>query len=229
MFIMREHDIHNADGAPRDSQISKYCGAYRHALPCIDLVDQGTEKHMGYSAAETAKKHERILDESIRLFRERGFSGVSVSEVMSAAGLTHGPFYNHFVSKESLMSEALTREMERATGDLDKLPPTQQGKAGYVDDYLSKKHMTDWSGGCAVAALASEVRQEQHVQGAFTDKLRAFVQKIATRFPWRSRRSARGDAIYLFASMVGALILARAVNDKEFAQEILTETRKRIV
>jgi TetR/AcrR family transcriptional regulator, transcriptional repressor for nem operon len=81
----------------------------------------------------------------------------------------------------------------------------------------------------AVAALASEVRQEQLVQRAFTDKLKVFIQKLATRFPWRSRRSARGDAIHMFASMVGALILARAVNDNDFAQEILTETRKRIV
>ena len=54
---------------------------------------------MGYSANDTAQKHERILNESIRLFRERGFSGVSVDEVMKSAGLTHGPFYNHFASK----------------------------------------------------------------------------------------------------------------------------------
>jgi TetR/AcrR family transcriptional repressor of nem operon len=184
---------------------------------------------MGYSASETAKKHERILDESIRLFLERGFSGVSVSELMGAAGLTHGPFYSHFASKESLMSEALTREMERFTGGLDEWPTTQQGKARYVDDYLSKEHLADPGGGCPVAALASEVRQEQHVQGTFTDKLKAFIQRFATRFPWRSRRSARGDAIHTFASMVGALILARAVNDDDFAREILTETRKRIV
>jgi TetR/AcrR family transcriptional regulator, transcriptional repressor for nem operon len=187
------------------------------------------EKHMGYSASDTAKKHQLILDESIRLFRERGFSGVSVSELMSAAGLTHGPFYNHFASKESLMSEALAHEMDRWTGDLDSWPPTQHGKARYVDDYLSTKRLTDCGGGCPVAALASEVRHEQLVQPAFTDKLKAYIQKFAARFPWRSRRSARGDAIHMFASLVGALILARAVNDNEFAQEILIETRKRIV
>ena len=88
--------------------------------------------------------------------------------------------------------------------------------------------MTDCGGGCTVVALASEVRQEQLVRGAFTDKLKAFIQKFATRFPWRSPRSARGDAIHTFASMVGALILARAVNDEALAREILTETRKRI-
>jgi TetR/AcrR family transcriptional regulator, transcriptional repressor for nem operon len=152
---------------------------------------------MGYSATETAKKHQRILDKSISLFRQRGFSAVSVSEVMKAAGLTHGPFYNHFTSKEALISETLTREVQRSIGDFDKHPPTEEGKAAYVDYYLSEEHMHDCSGGCAVAALASEVRQEEQVRGPFTEQIKGFIQKFATYFPWRSRRSARGDAIQL--------------------------------
>ena len=183
---------------------------------------------MGYSATDTAEKHERILNESIRLFRERGFSGVSVSEVMKAAGLTHGPFYNHFASKEALMAETLTRELERATSDFDKLPPTQRGLAQYVDHYLSEDHRDDCGAGCAVAALASEVRQERQVRGPFTEQLKGVIQKLATRFPWRSRRSARGDAIHMYSAMIGAIILARAVNDDDFSREILTEARKRI-
>jgi len=183
---------------------------------------------MGYSATDTAEKHERILNESIRLFRERGFSGVSVSEVMKAAGLTHGPFYNHFASKEALMAETLTRELERATSDFDKLPPTQRGLAQYVDHYLSEDHRDDRGGGCAVAALASEVRQEEPVRGPFTEQLKGVIQKLATRFPWRSRRSARGDAIHMYSAMIGAMILARAVNDEDFSREILAEARKRI-
>jgi TetR/AcrR family transcriptional regulator, transcriptional repressor for nem operon len=186
------------------------------------------ESSMGYSAIETAQKHERILDESIRLFRERGFSGVSVSEVMKAAGLTHGPFYNHFASKEALMAETLTRELQRATSGFDKLPPTHDGIAQYVDYYLSEEHRDDCSGGCAVAALASEVRQEEQVRGPFTEQLKSAIQKLATRFPWRSRRSARGDAIHMYSAMIGAVILARAVNDENFSREILAEARKRI-
>ncbi|MDX6711507.1 MAG: TetR/AcrR family transcriptional regulator, transcriptional repressor for nem operon [Blastocatellia bacterium] len=183
---------------------------------------------MGYSANDTAQKHQRILDESICLFRERGFSGVSVSEVMKAGGLTHGPFYNHFTSKEALMAETLTRELQRATGEFDKLPPTHEGKGQYADYYLSEKHMKDSNMGCAVAALASEVRQEEQVRGAFTEQLKGVIQKLATRFPWRLRRSSRGDAIHMYSSMVGALILARAVDDEDFAREILAEARKRI-
>ena len=184
---------------------------------------------MGYSANDTALKHERILNESIRLFRERGFSGVSVDQVMKAAGLTHGPFYNHFASKEALMAETLLHEMQRATGDLDRWPPTEAGKAQYADIYLSEEHMKDSSMGCAVAALASEVRQIDQVRRAFTEQLKGLIQKLATHFPWRSRRSSRGDAIHKYSAMVGALILARAVDDQNFAREILAEARKRIV
>jgi TetR/AcrR family transcriptional repressor of nem operon len=183
---------------------------------------------MGYSALDTAQKHERILDESIRLFRERGFSGVSVSEVMKAAGLTHGPFYNHFASKEALISETLIRELQKMISDLDKAPPSQQSKAQFANNYLSEEHMKDCGNGCAIAALASEVRQVEQIRGPFTEQLKGVIQKLTTSFPWRSRRSARGDAIHMYTSLIGALILARAVNDEDFAREILTEARKRI-
>ena len=192
------------------------------------MVIRERQDSMGYSANDTAQKHERILNESIRLFRERGFSGVSVDEVMKSAGLTHGPFYNHFASKEALMAETLTHEMQRATGDLDRWPRTQNGKTQYADLYLSERHMKDSSMGCAVAALASEVRQVTQVRRAFTEQLKGVIQKLATRFPWRSRRSSRGDAIHMYSALVGALILARAVDDRDFAKEILTEARKRV-
>src|ERR1700761_8399042 len=151
---------------------------------------------MRYSAAETAQKHQQILDQSIRLFRQRGFSAVSVSEVMKAAGLTHGPFYNHFASKEALMSESLTRELQRSIGDFDKLPATEEGKASFIDYYLSEDDLHDCSGGGAVAALSSEIRQEEQVRGGFTEQIKGVIHKLTTYFPWRSRRSARGDAIH---------------------------------
>jgi TetR/AcrR family transcriptional repressor of nem operon len=183
---------------------------------------------LGQTAAETAWKHEQILDESIRLFRERGFAGVSVGQVMQAAGLTHGPFYNHFASKEALMAECLTRSMQRDTSGYDKYPATEKGLAQYIGEYLSLEHRDDPSGGCNVAALAAEVRQHEELRESFTMQLKGIIQKLATHFPWRSRRSARGDAIHLFAAMVGAMILARAVSDQRFAKEILDEVRQRV-
>ena len=183
---------------------------------------------MGQTAVETAQKHEQILDESIKLFRERGFAGVSVGELMKAAGLTHGPFYNHFASKEALMAECLTRDMQRDTSDYDRYPPTEKGLAQYVGEYLSTEHRTGAASGCNVAALSSEVRQHEGLREPFTMQLKGLIQKLATHFPWRSRRSARGEAIHMYSAMVGAMILSRAVNDEQFAEEILNEVKQRL-
>jgi TetR/AcrR family transcriptional repressor of nem operon len=183
---------------------------------------------MGFSVEHTAQTHERILDESIRLFREKGFSGVSVGEIMKAAGLTHGPFYNHFESKEALITETLTRELRKGNDAIAKLPASASGKNRYVDYYLSESHKNDCRMGCTVAALASQIRSEEQARGPFTEQLKTLIQAFALRFPWRSKRSARGDAIHMYSTLVGALILARAVDDEGFSQEILKEVRKRI-
>jgi len=186
------------------------------------------EDSMGRSAADTAQKHEEILDQSIRLFREKGFRSVSVGEVMKAAGLTHGPFYNHFASKEALMSESFSRQLQNYVSEFERIPSTEAGKMALLNRYLSEEHLHDCAGGCAVAALAAEVRQEPEVRGTFTVQLKSLIQKLTTHFPWKSRRSARGDAIHWEAAMVGAIILARAVDDEDFAREIIEETRKRL-
>ena len=184
---------------------------------------------MGQTAAETAQKHEQILDESIKLFRERGFEGVSVGELMKAAGLTHGPFYNHFASKEALMAEGLTRDMQRATSSYDSYPATQQGLERYIGEYLSQEHRDSVASGCNVAALSSEIRQHQQIREPFTIQLKGLIQKLATHFPWRSRRSAKGEAIHMYSAMVGAMILSRAVNDEQFSLEILNEVKQRLL
>ncbi len=183
---------------------------------------------MGQTATETAQKHEQILEESIKLFRERGFAGVSVGQVMQAAGLTHGPFYNHFASKEALMSESLTRDMQLATSSYERYPSTDKGLVQYIGEYLNLQHRDDAAGGCNVAALSAEVRQHKELREPFTIQLKGLIQKLTTHFPWRSRRSARGDAIHMYSAMVGAVILARAVSDEKFAQEILDEVKQRV-
>lgn len=181
---------------------------------------------MGYSASDTAQKHERILKESIRLFREKGFSGVSVSEVMKAAGLTHGPFYNHFASKEALLAETLRHEKEAALQRMRELPSTTEGLVTLIDFYLSEAHRDDCEDGCSVAALASEARQQEaEVQTAFTERISAFIDLTESHFPWSSPELARTEAIHALSAMIGGLILSRAVNDAALSDEILAKTR----
>lgn len=178
---------------------------------------------MRYPAAETAEKHQRILDEATRLFRDRGFDGVNIAEIMKAAGLTHGSFYNHFESKNALVGSCIVHGATKSLAAIDANEPTVAGKKAYVDTYLSVKHRDDPGSGCLMSALASDVRREPMAQGAMTRFIHSFLDKVATRFPWQKPRTARRDAIRLTASLVGGLILARAVNDGELSEEILRE------
>ncbi len=176
-----------------------------------------------YPAAETAEKHARILDAAAQAYRRRGFSGVSVSDIMKATGLTHGPFYNHFSSKEALIAETLGH-ISNSTVDLtDAFEKSERGKANFVRAYLSDEHRSDPGNGCLMATLGAEVAREPAFKPTYTRHVTGIVARMVDRFPWSSKESARKEALRTLAAMVGAVVLARAVNDQELATEILNE------
>jgi TetR/AcrR family transcriptional repressor of nem operon len=175
-----------------------------------------------YSVAETAQKHEKILDEATRLFRERGFYGVSVAEIMNAAHLTQGSFYNHFSSKEALMAKSLEHSVVRLEQLFDTIPTTAKGKRDYISWHLSVDHRDNHGSGCPISALASETARESAVQPSMTQFVKAYFKKISEHFPWPTRRHARRDAILTTAALVGALLLARAVDDAALSEEIMS-------
>jgi TetR/AcrR family transcriptional repressor of nem operon len=179
---------------------------------------------MRYPPAETAAKHARILDMASRLFRKRGFDDVTVAEIMKATGLTHGPFYNHFPSKQGLMIEAIRHASEASMEGLEATPPSEQGKRAYKSNYLSAAHRDHPEDGCLLAALASEIGRDPAVKSAVTTYLKKLIETMSAHFPWTTRRNSRGEAIRMLASMVGALILARAVDDDHLSREILEQS-----
>jgi len=181
---------------------------------------------MRYPAAETAEKHVRILEAASRMFRERGFSDVSVAEIMKATGLTHGPFYNHFPSKQALMAEAIRHSSAQTFDGIEQAEPSEAGKAAYQAEYLSTAHRDNKADGCLIAALASEIGREPSIRVAVTSHIKALIDRMASKFPWPSKRDARGDAIRMAASMLGAVILARAVDDEALSEEILREAAR---
>jgi TetR/AcrR family transcriptional repressor of nem operon len=185
-------------------------------------------RNMRYPAAETAKKHQRILDEAARLFRERGFAGVSLGEIMKATGLTHGPFYNHFASKQALMANCIAQASAKNVEDLNGMPETAEARAAYAGGYLSAQHRGNPGQGCLMAALACEISREPELKRSFTTHLEAMIETFTRHFPWPKKHDARGDAIRMLSSMVGALILARAVDDDSLAEEILREVRSEL-
>ncbi len=176
---------------------------------------------MRYPAAETAEKHTRALQSASRLFRERGFSGASISEIMMATGLTHGSFYNHFASKEDLLAEAFAHASDQSMAALEDFTSSEEGKQAMIRDYLSPEHRDDPGNGCIMAALATDFRTQPKTRAVITRHVRSLVEKFGERFPWSSRRSKRKEAINALATMVGSLILARVVDDPELSNEIL--------
>lgn len=181
-----------------------------------------------YPASETAEKHQRILDEASRLLREHGLSGVSVADLMKAADLTHGSFYNHFASKQSLIAMCITHVCASAVKRIRLAKPTDAGKKAFVQEYLSPATRDDPGHACLMSSLGSEIAREPAAQPAMTRYVRSFIDSLASHFPWPKPAAARRDAIRMTASLVGALVLARAVDDPALSKEILREVTKQL-
>src|SRR5215472_924302 len=176
-------------------------------------------KKMRYPAEETAAKHERIVKEASRLFRERGFENVSVGEVMKAAGLTHGAFYAHFGSKEELEAAAVAYGQKVSLGRVQG-SNSAKGKGSYADRYLSRRHRDNPGDGCTMAALAQEVARS-------TPELKvAFEQGLETILS--AQGGDRKEAIFDTAALIGGVVLARAVQNPRLSDEILKSVRQKL-
>jgi TetR/AcrR family transcriptional regulator, transcriptional repressor for nem operon len=174
---------------------------------------------MKVSREQMAENRRRILDEASRLFRAKGFDAVGVAEVMKAAGLTHGGFYGHFTSKDDLIAQTLAHVLAVDSGGGGDL-------RAYVDAYLSPRHRDNAAGGCPTACLAADIRhQTAAARAAMTEGLRLQIDRVSAALPGVSPADGRRAAIGSWAAMVGALILARAVDDAALSDEILEQTR----
>jgi TetR/AcrR family transcriptional regulator, transcriptional repressor for nem operon len=174
---------------------------------------------MRYPVEETAAKHERIVKEASRLFRERGFENVSVGEVMKAAGLTHGAFYAHFASKEELQAAAIAYGQEVSLGRLQS-SKKNAAKGSFTDRYLSREHRDNPGNGCTMAALAEEVaRSSPELKTAFEQGLENILSATG---------GDRKEAIFQSAALLGGVVLARAVQDPRLSDEILRSVRQKL-
>jgi TetR/AcrR family transcriptional repressor of nem operon len=177
---------------------------------------------MRVTREKAAENRERIVAAAARLFREQGFDGVGVDAIMEDVGLTHGGFYRHFRSKHDLAAEAVARGLAVSAEKLA-VPASLQD---LVSGYLSPRHRDDLGGGCMVAALGGEMgRQGAGVRRGLTTYVRDQLDRIATRIGGRKAAARREQAIATLAGMVGALMLARAVDDAALSNEILASGR----
>lgn len=181
---------------------------------------------MKVTRAQAQANRQRVLGVAGEKFRERGYDGIGVAELMQAAGLTHGGFYGQFPSKRALAAEAT------ATAFADSSPLWSEalaiggtaGLAHLLRGYLSIQHRDARALGCPLAALGTDVpRQGGEIAAAFADGLRDRLAVTEALLPAGSE--ARGQALAMLATLVGALILSRTVGPDPLSAEILAAAR----
>lgn len=173
---------------------------------------------MKVSQEQKARNRGRILTEAARLFRDKGFDAVSVAEVMKAAGMTHGGFYGHFQSKDDLVAQTIAH----AVGS----QPVSDDLGAGIDIYLSALHRDHPEQGCPMAALAGLMRQQApEARASMAQVLAAQIASLTEIMPGQDQAERRRAAIGSWSAMVGALILARSIDDPALSNELLSETR----
>jgi TetR/AcrR family transcriptional regulator, transcriptional repressor for nem operon len=168
--------------------------------------------------------HERIVQTAARAIRRSGYGGTGVAEIMKEAGLTHGGFYAHFESREGMLAEAADRAGADTVAFLTRVaaaaPPKQELDA-ILRAYLSKEHVESAETGCAVAALGSEMpRQAPKVRRAASRRIKEMIDLVARQLPDWGRPGAHERALVTVATALGALILARAVDDPKLSDAV---------
>ncbi len=191
---------------------------------------------MKVSKVQAGQNRERVLDVAAKLFRERGFDGIGVAELMKNAGLTHGGFYGQFDSKEELMVEASDRAFQQSIASwyqlADYANAREAGSALKVITraYLSKKHRTEPGLGCVMATLGIDAsRQSLPIRHRLTQGFRSLVDLFAGLVAYESEAVKREKSLAIVASLVGAMVIARAVDDEALADEVLQAVSKSIL
>jgi TetR/AcrR family transcriptional regulator, transcriptional repressor for nem operon len=183
---------------------------------------------MKVSREKATENRRRIVRAASRLFRERGIEGTGVDSISAAADLTHGAMYSQFGSKEAIAVEAL----RLALADSRRIWLRQLEKKGrktaltaIVQGYLSALHREEPGTGCLVAALGGEIsRQTRGVRDAFTAEFKEALKFLFELVADDKNEFDPDDTLALFATMAGALTLARAVSDRELSDRILRVT-----
>ncbi len=188
---------------------------------------------MRKSKQEAAATRQRIIMAAAAAFRKNGIAGTGLSDLMAAAGLTHGGFYRHFDSKGQIVAEACTAAaeslIEQLAASASKKSP-QRGLKTIVENYLSAAHRDEPADGCPLAALGSELaRADEKTRAAATQAFLRLVGVIGSRFGKTAPHVARRRALVAATTMIGALTMSRIVTDSELSAGILREAEKQLV
>jgi TetR/AcrR family transcriptional repressor of nem operon len=177
---------------------------------------------------QTAESKAKILTTAARLLRERGVDGVSIADVMEAAGMTHGGFYRHFASKNDMVAAA-TRyafdDIAQRYDDKQREAGSQNALRDYVDVYLSQEHIDNPGFGCPMAAFGSDAGRLSGVIGPeFESGAVRLIERVAASLPPNpdgDDETDSAEAIRRLTMLVGTVIVARAIGDRPLREQVV--------
>lgn len=184
-------------------------------------------------AAAKEATHERIVSVAARAIRRQGYHGTGVADIMKEAGLTHGAFYAHFGSREAMLAEAAAQACAQSAATVAGVvagEPASQAMATVLKAYLSRQHVEGVETGCPLAALGSETsRQSPEVRRISTRYVKEMVDLIARQSPQWGQPETHEQALVTLSTMVGALVLARAVDDAALSDSLREAALKHLL
>ena len=184
---------------------------------------------MGHSRADKRQHHEQIVGVAATRFREDGIDRVGVAELMHEAGLTHGGFYRHFETRDELVAEAVERALHDGGQAIAAVAASPHDPlAAVIDAYLSTTHRDDLGTSCAVTTLAADVaRADPRARAAYTSQVGVYIEMLIGLVP-PGHADRRATAITALSTLVGAVSMARAVDDEALSREILASAASKL-
>jgi TetR/AcrR family transcriptional regulator, transcriptional repressor for nem operon len=191
---------------------------------------------MRKSKAETAETRKKVVAIAADALRRDGIQATGVADVMAEAGLTHGGFYRHFASKDQLVAEACAAgmaDLAKVINESAEAAAAQgESKASFrslVENYLSTEHRDNPSGGCFLVGLGSELaRADEQTRTAATEGFAELVETIEKRIKRRKPDAARSDAVFALSAMIGAVTMARVINDAALSDAVLEDVKRHL-
>jgi len=186
---------------------------------------------MRVSRVQAAENRETVINVASRLFRECGFDGIGLKDLMKGAGLTQGAFYKQFASKEDLAAQASKRALESATlrWSAATAAKPKDPLGAVVAFYLSADHRDEKMDGCPLVALGSDAaRQGSDVKASFEAGIKDHLEILSRLIAETNGEKPKGKAMAILSTMVGAVMLSRVVNDPDLAQALLKAAAKQV-
>jgi len=183
---------------------------------------------MPYTKEHKQQSRDRIIQSASQLFSQKGYDAVSIDDLMKAADLTRGAFYNHFSNKNEVYAEAIVYAALRSPFNAEKglSTPMPQWFDNTIGNYLSREHLEQESSPCPLAFMVTDiVKREKPVRSTYTRVYKNLVRLLKRRFKKDNIEHRDETVMAVTAMMIGGVALARALDDAKTADKLMASCR----